>query len=352
MIHRVLLCPINYDHPQRGLEQAVRGIFGVDNVAVLDYLDLARRGVVSEEFINNQLVCDATSRERPGRLPEPDWIWLQAQETNVLRADTLWRIRALRPQTVITHWTGDMRTAVSPYLASICKATHATLASSTGQLPAFLAAGAPRAEYLQIGLDWDEDVIGLPTWEPPFRVPEVIFCGNYYGDNFPEGSAERLGAICALRDAGLDVGVVGVGWPADIPVAGTCTVKQQHHVYRRAKVALSISHFSGVANYYSDRQLIAMASGTPVVARWAPGLDEEFPGVAGEGYDPCLWYYGSDDHAGLLQNVRLLLEHDATRRGVGAAGRRQVLSHHTWFHRILSVLPLIEELQASLVCGV
>jgi hypothetical protein len=349
MIRDVLVCPLNYDHQQRGLLQAFRGIFGDDCATTFDYLELWRTGACPPDRINAALVDEARGhRYGPLRDQPPDWIWLQLQETEIITAETLLRIREARPKTVITHWTGDMRTEVSPYLASICKATHATLASSTGQLAAFRAAGAPRAEYLQIGLDWEEDVQGLPAWEPRFRVPDVVFCGNFYGDRFPEGSAERLGAIRALRDAGIDVGVVGKGWPADIPVAGECGVKQQHHVYRAAKVALSISHFSSVANYYSDRQLIAMASGTPVVARWVPGMDEEFDCDNDTDDWPCLFYYGNDDLGELVDSVRHLLADPERRKRMGRSGRAVVMRRHTWFHRILSVLPLVEEIQAGL----
>lgn len=355
MINRVLVAPINYDHPQLGLLQAFDGIFDSGAfdfghgagmswqrsgrsaaVGLFDFIYHQRRGHPIE-VINGDFVAAAA---------HADWIWLQAQDTEIIHAESLLRIRTQNPRCVISHWTGDMRPTVSDYMASICKASHLTLASSIGQLAAFRAAGAARAEYCQIGVDWFEDVIGLPAWEPPFRVPEVVFCGNFYGDRFPEGSAERLAAIRALVEAGFDVGVVGKGWPGDIPVAGECTVKQQHHVYRKAKVALSISHFANVASYYSDRQIIAMASGTPVVARWVPGMDEEFEFDPFNAGDPCVWYYGNPDD--LVVEVKHLLCQPELAARIGRAGRREVIRRHTWFSRILGVLPLIEELQASL----
>jgi glycosyltransferase involved in cell wall biosynthesis len=88
-----------------------------------------------------------------------------------------------------------------------------------------------------------------------------------------------------------------------------------------------------------------MASGTPVVARWVPGMDEEFDFTTE--WDPCLWYYGTDDRVGLLSSVMSLLESPVLRQRIGQTGRAEIMRRHTWFHRILSVLPLVEEIRAE-----
>jgi spore maturation protein CgeB len=187
-------------------------------------------------------------------------------------------------------------------------------------------------------VDWHEDVLALPSWDPPFRVPDVVFCGNYYGSTFP-GTGERASAIRSLWDAGIAVGVVGVGWPSDFPVVGRCGVKQQAHIYRKAKVALSINNFNSIELYYSDRQLIAMASGTPVVCKYVPGLEREFD----NGSD-CLWFRETPE---LIAHVKTLLENPEGRRRLGAAGRARIQRSHTWWHRILEVLPIVEHLRAD-----
>jgi hypothetical protein len=129
--------------------------------------------------------------------------------------------------------------------------------------------------YCQVAADWDEDIDGNPPWTPPFRVPDVVFCGNYYGGAFPD-TGKRLEAVKAVQNAGLDVGVVGGGWPSGTPVSGRCGVKQQHHVYKRAKVALSVNHFNDITRYYSDRIFSAMAAGCATVAHHVPGIEKDF----------------------------------------------------------------------------
>lgn len=326
-VKRVLLATINYDHPQRGLEEAFVEVFGAGNAASFDYLEMGRRGF-SKASVNAEFKEAAIAYR-------PDWIWLQVQDTGIIEPGTLMDIRKALPFSVITHWTGDCRERVSDYLSSTSRAAHATFISSVGQLPLFRAAGAGVARYLQIGLDWQEDVMGIPGWKPPFRVPDVVFCANGYGVAYP-GTRDRENAVRVLMDAKVDVGVVGIGWPKGFPVIGRCEVKQQHHVWKLAKVALNVNNFNDIELYYSDRQLVAMASGTPVVCRYVPGLEREFKDNV-----HCLWFRTPDE---LVDRVRTLLGDPAARERIGRAGREEVTKNHTWATRIRSIMPLIEEI--------
>jgi len=319
MIRRVVAVTLNYDHPQRGMLAALHALFGTGHVYHYDYLQRVRDGV---DAINvNAEIIQAVRDFRP------DWIWFQLQNTGIVLAETLREARATIPTCVISHWTGDIRPTVDPYLASICAASHLTFAASVGQLDLFRDAGAPEAVYLPHGLDWEEDVLGEPPWTPPFRVPDVVFCGNHYGGSLP-GTAEREGAIRALAVAGVDVGVVGNGWDyTGLPVAGRCAVKQQHHVWRRSKVALSVNHFPGLPGYHGDRQIVAMASGTPVVARHFPLMEKEFNVGAS-----VLSYR---DESELVALVEHLLGDPELRAMIGAAGRAEVVQRHSWFSRMV-----------------
>lgn len=319
---RALVAAINYDHPQLGMLDAFQKVFGAENVAELDYLHTER------ESPDDALV-------RMAEQHKPDWIWLQLQDTNKISPEGIARVRERLPHCVVTHWTGDLRPAVSYYLSSICRATHATFCSSVGQLDMFKEAGAPLVQYVQIGLDWEQDV-AAPERPPPFRVPSVVFCGGYYGDSFP-GTLDRVRGIRALVDAEVEVGVVGSGWPSWAPVVGQCHVKQQIHVWRAAKVCLNINNFNDVALYYSDRQLIAMASGRPLVCHYVPRLELEFTN-----WGHCVWYRTTDD---LVEIVRSLLRDDDMRKRIGEVGKKHVIEHHTWEARIRVLLPTIEELR-------
>jgi Glycosyl transferases group 1 len=329
-VTRVFLSTINYDHPQKGQIDAFAKLFGGANVQHFDYLQEQRDGRGIPD-INARFIRAAWEFR-------PDWIWLHLQETGIIQWSTLAEVKKLMPKVPIVQWMGDCRRAVSPYLASICNVADLTCISSVGQMQLFMQAGAREVRYLQIGLDWDEDVLGQPPWTPPFQVPQVAFCGGYYGDLYP-GTVDRVRGVQALRSANLDVGIVGGGWPAGFPVVGTCTVKQQHHVWKRAKVAVNINHFNDIQNYYSDRQIIAMASGTPLVCRYVPGLESEFTHGT-----HCLWY---NDDAELVAHVRTLLGNPALAQKIGQAGREEVLRNHTWESRIRDLMPDVERLRRN-----
>lgn len=324
---KILAATLNYDHPQTGQLAALREI--ATELVEFDYMQAAAKSKASHA---NQAFIDLAVAT------QPDWIWMQLQDSEIITADTLKHIRQRVPGCVLTHWTGDLRREVSRYLSSICAATHATFISSVGQIGMFMAAGAPLVEYVQIGLDVEHDVLGNPHWEPPFRVPEIVFCGNCYGPQFP-GTQERMGALRALIDDGLDVGVVGGGWPAEFNPVGWCHVKQQFHVWKRARVALSINNYNDIVRYYSDRQLISMASGTPVVARHVPSIEAEF-----QHGKHCLFYKTRDE---LLECVRSILRDREAAEAMGAAGRAEVIANHTWQARIRQVLPTIERLRST-----
>lgn len=330
-ITRVLVAPLNYSHRQLGQIDAFHHVLGRGNVREFDFMAIYRQG----DNPNARLLASALEFQ-------PDWIWLQVQGADIINAPTLLRIREMLPHCLITHWMGDLRLEVGEGLAAVCKATHATLISNEDarQHAMYARAGAMRTHYVQIGLDPED--LADSGWEPPFRVPDVVFCGGHYGHvpSFAAGTAERIGAIRALRDAGVDVGVVGPGWPSDIPVVGQCHVKQQVHVYRKAKVALSINHFNDYNLYYSDRHLIAMASGTPVAARWIPGLDREFrPKV------DCLFWTTMDS---LIECVTYLLGTDSERWIIGHSGRGCAIVDHTWRRRIADLTTIANHWHAEL----
>ena len=329
MIERVFTATINYDHPQRGMHHAFDALF--PRTQHFDFLEMERQGAnpngITERFVEE--VCAF----------QPDWLWLQAQNNGIIQSTGLLQIQKRVPHCVLSHWMGDCRATVSDYLSSICRATHLSFIAAAGQSELFKSAGAPEVHYLQIGIDWHEDYLEERGWVPPFRVPRVVMIGNHYGAAFP-GTPQREAAMLALRDAGFDYGIVGSGWPSQFNKVGVCHVKDQVAVWQRADVGVSISHFNDIPLYYSDRQLISMLSGTPIVCRRVPWLEKEF-----QDGEHCVFF---DDPGELVRSVLWLLEHPEERRRIGDAGRAEILRNHTWFARLLQVLPIIERVQRQL----
>lgn len=335
MIQRVLMTTINASHPQRGMLHAFGSLFDVRH---FDYLEMQRRGAdprkVSDEFF------DYAKRLVHLEGWVPDLVFMQLQNTNIIQADAIEELKRMLPRCVLAHWMGDLRPEVSDYLSSICKVTHLSYIAAAGQQNLFMQAGAREVHYLNIGLDWHEDVMANRNYVPPFRVPDVVMCGNYYGAIFP-GTPQREGAIRALMAEGIDVGVVGNGWPADCNRIGECHVKEQMGVWTRAKVCLSISNFNEIPRYWSDRLLIALCSGTPVVTYYVPEMEFEFQhGVH------CLYFHNNQE---LIYQVKAVLKEPGMGKRIGEDGRAEVLRNHTWFSRVFQILSHVERIQAELV---
>jgi hypothetical protein len=320
---RVLVLPLNADHRQEGMLCAFRRVFGEGNVIELDYCNVRDADARMLDILKTYSI---------------GWVFMHLNQTEKIGGRLIEQARAISPHTVFSHWMGDWRASVSPKSREICATTDVTFISSQGQLGLYRAVGAKRVEYLQIGLDWAEDVLGLPPWSPPFRVPHVVLCGNWYAHQFP-GGGDRMKAVQALQNARIDVGVVGSGWPAHAPFIGTCGVKQQHHVYKRALVALSCNNINDCRLYYSDRQLVTLASGTPTVCHYVPGLEEEF--LDGK---HCLFYRNETE---LCDRVLRLIRDEGLRDRIGAAGRAEVIARHTWKSRVEQAFGVVQNVMET-----
>jgi hypothetical protein len=337
---KALLSTLNVDHPQHGMIGGFEKVLGKDNVLYVETMRLPQwprpRGTPDDILIS------ATKEFRP------DWVWLQLQDLGKISPRGIRALREAVPQCIVTHWMGDCWPSVDDYLSEVCEVTHATLISSIGQIPMYREAGAREVRYCQVGLDWDEDV-AAPDRPPPFRVPPVVMCGNWFPESFLPGTKQREDGIRALLDAGIDVGVVGNkapdwhGWPEWAPTIGTCRVKEQVQVYRKCQVGLNINHWNDLELYYSDRQLIAMASGKPLVCHYVPGLEREF-----KNWEHCVWYTNTEE---LVDAVSRLLRDAELRTRIGTAGREEVVKNHTWEARVRDLLPYIEQLRSQIHGG-
>lgn len=327
-IGRILVGAIN---PEGGMTHGFRSIFGFENVRTFDHAGMVKGGIrridIAKRFVE-------VAQEH-----QPDWIWLQVHDRDTLLPEAVEQVREIFPQCVVTHFMGDYRPAIGELLEAMVKVCHLALVSNADQPQDFLEAGAPEAMYCPIAADWTEDILGLPDWEPPFRIPEVVFCGSNYGDTFP-GTEEREAAARVLMDSEYDFGIVGRGWPSEFPMLGNCTRSQQVQIYRRAKVVLSINNYNQVRRYYSNRQFVALASGKPVICRTVPGIEEDFK----DGHHCVI--YKKPKH--LPRLVKAILEDESWANRLGSNGRALAIEKHTWFNRILMLLPRIEQIARRL----
>jgi spore maturation protein CgeB len=330
---KLLYLPLNVPgSEQYGTVRGFEEVLGKENVRIVDYLQAARdlRDHTKVHEVFYDMVRDF----------QPEWIHLQAQQTNVMTARSLIYARSLCEAPIVTHWMGDWRSSVSGVLRDICQEADITFVSNEGQLSLYAQAGAKRSVYWQIASDYPEFCELGDLHDLPFRVPEVVFCGNYYPRRFP-GSEERLEVVRAFVSSGLDFGVVGGGWPAGIPVIGETGLKEQKHIYMKCKVSVGVNNINNCDRYYSERQLSAMSVPVPHVCWGVPGLEKDF--VDGE---HCVFYQTPSE---AVSKVRALLDDPERARRIGEAGRAEIIQKHLWPERIREILPLVERVRSGLL---
>lgn len=327
---KLLYLPLNVPGDEQfGTVDGFEQNLGKDNVHVYDYLDQARRhgnNTVEPVFIGK------------AKEVQPDWIHMQIQSERVITPKSLNTIKQFLPNVVITHWMGDWRAQVPPNLAQICKLCDVSFLSNEGQLPMYKELGAPMVQYWQNAVTEWIDIFPREHKDISFEVPEVVFCGNNYGSAFP-GSSQRRAVVEAFARSDLDFGVVGGGWPMGTPVVGGTGPRMQIWIYPKAKVSIGVDNVNDCMRFYSERQLAALAAGTPHVCWGSPGKEKDF--TDGE---HCI-FFGSPEEA--VEKTRELLKDPVRMKQIGDAGRNEILDKHIWPVRVQEILPLMRGLVAT-----
>jgi len=130
--------------------------------------------------------------------------------------------------------------------------------------------------------------------------------------------------------------IFGGGWPANIS-NGFIEWDQVNDLYNQSKVVISISNFNNIADYFSDRFLMSMASGRPVLSWTFPNIENYITeGVNG--------YVMKSVDEGMSKLKRMLSEPKILDQ-VGACGAKTVLENHTFVSRIKELLTIVNLLK-------
>jgi spore maturation protein CgeB len=180
--------------------------------------------------------------------------------------------------------------------------------------------GSPRALPLYCSVD-----PGLYFPEPRETRWDLGYLGTYSPDRQPPLDALLL-EPARRWPAGRFV-VAGpqypdsVRWPANVERVHHLPPAEHRRFYNEQAFTLNVTRAEMIRAGYSPsvRLFEAAACGVPIISDWWEGLDTFFaPG------DEILISRGPQDTLDILRNVD-----DATRRRIGAAARRRVLSAHT-----------------------
>jgi spore maturation protein CgeB len=309
---------------QRGVYDAFRGA-GV-KLEIFDYLYELYQKRHTVHKIRRMLVDKALRFK-------PDLMHIQLQHLNTIDAGTISEIKSKLPNTIITNWTGDVRSYVPPSFKSIARVADYNLISSTGQLKFFQDAIGKKAYYWQIG--FDPNLYYCSENETPSQFKyDIIFVGNNdLKENYP-GRKEREEACRLLKSTfGNRFALYGSNWPRQLKSKGSIAQSKVGDEYRRSFCLLSISHFNEISHYFSDRLLMCMASGRPTISLAFPKWESYFTNDC----DLCI----VDSVNDIIPKLKFLLKNPDLANFIGKSGSDKVLAEHTYQSRINELLKLV-----------
>lgn len=315
---KVLYLPLNSMAIfQTGMEDAF--IENGFNLRTFDYRNSFAKIGSAETCRNLKTMCEKF---------QPDWIHMQLQFTGLVPGTIIKEIKQKLPDTIITNWSGDIRDWAKKYFLDIDKQIDLSLISSEGQLPLYKSSGCKNIEYWQIGIDPKKfRPLSATEKEALTRQYEgiVSFCANHSG-RFPDSDVRKVAVNSLIEAFGQKFSVYGTGWGRTTSSKGSITYYEQNAVYNSSLIAININNFNNVAMYFSDRQLITMASGALVLCHYIPELERYF-----ENKRDVVWFHSPQE---CVELVKYYLEHPDEAREIGKNGAKKIVEQHTYAARV------------------
>ena len=217
-------------------------------------------------------------------------------------------------------WCADLRDFGAPTIGYFID-SHSRLAQHVQNAPLFdkvfvahrqYVDRIPGAEWLPVACDPDVHTPTV-TGEPLY---DVAFVGNTYGG--APMYAERRRLLATLRER------------YKLRAESGMYFEGMANVYASARVAFNVS----TGGDLNMRVFEAMCSGTPLVTDTAPGsgLLDLF------GYLEHLLVYFDNSPRCLWEQIDILLSSRDAANRIAAAGRAEVVAHHTYAHRAAQML--------------
>lgn len=173
----------------------------------------------------------------------------------------------------------------------------------------------------------------------------VCVASNYHVKNpfsyLYKRKLARIGEIRELeRRYGKKFALFGKGWEGFSSWRGPLPYEKQGDIFRSSRVVVGGHPGGGMDYYLSDREFIALASGTPFVEFWTPRVEAIF--------QPEKHWFLYRDEKEMLQKTDYLL--DSANHNIGRLTEeteRYVRGHHSNFHRLKEMIRISAEYRES-----
>lgn len=253
----------------------------------------------------------------------PEIVFLQIQSPNIIHNSTIQTLK--EKGCYVMNWTGDVRSDVPKWMLQI--EPNITLFSNMRDVYKTKSFGMD-SDYLEIGYDPE-------IYQPEgasLNMPEIVFFGNNYGNQFPMGKF-RFEMVNELkRYFGPRFGVYGNGWENGDGNFNHSQIEEAK-AYRGTKIAINCSHFE-IERYTSDRMLRILGTGVPIcLAKHYPSIELDYP-------DLTLKTWNSIDE--LKKACDYYLENESIRKFIAKNGNYLARTKFTFDHMVKNIIKIYE----------
>ena len=321
---KVMFLPLNYGNIlQKGASEAF--VSAGANLQVFDYFAVYNKKRFDSRMVQQELLREVENFQ-------PDLLHLQIQHTNIIDWKTISVIKKRWPKIRISNWTGDVRTYVPKSYKAIAQFSDFNFISSTGQIKMFENEIGRPVLYWQIGFD---PKLYKPDVKTPseFEFDTMFIANNTNKESYPGRIERELTCKLLQQSFGNRFAMYGSGWGPGIKSRGSVDQKKLANDYHKSLSSISVNHFNEINHYFSDRLLLCMACGRPVISLVFPKWEAYFT-------NNCdLIMVNSVKE--IPEKVKFLKKNRDFAEYVGRMGAKKVYAEHTYLSRINELLHIV-----------
>ncbi len=272
---------------------------------------------------------------------QPNLIYWELQTSGRVPSGFVESLRKLESHPVIVQRTGDSYWSPPKKMVEFGRLIDATFITSTTLISQFENSGCKNVFFLPERLD----TVRFGKAYPPSaaRRFDVVMIANYYNDlgfkKFPGQKLRRQLVEVFHKAFGDRFGIFGKGWEGLRCLQGVIPYEDQQEVMRDSYLVLGSNNWNH-SDYFSDRYLISISSGIPVLYSRFEGCERFF--TTGK---EC-WYFASPEDA--LNQARRILSMDINQREeISRTAAAKAILNFSCLKQAEELLDIFQKLQSQ-----
>jgi len=272
---------------------------------------------------------------------KPDLIYWELQTSGEIPEKYIKKIKVILNDVIIFQRTGDSYWSPPKNMVNLGRLIDATFITSTSLIDDFTKRGCNNVKYLPERLDTIR--FGEQFTPSNHRSFDIIMIANNYNDlgikKFP-GQKTRLELVKLFsKYYGKKFGLFGSGWEGEKTWQGIVPYQDQQEVMRDSWLILGVNNWEH-ANYFSDRYLISISSGIPVLYKHFEGCENFFLS------EKECWYFHSVDEALTLSKEILSIDNNL-REEIAKKAAGKAIDNYSCTKQAVEILNVFYELKSK-----